>query len=151
MKFHFHFYMLLSLFVINKAGGVVYQQDLSAEAPKISSNDRLRLGSTFHSIHAIAALAAPVASKGIVSMDTDSFRLQCFQTLTGTKFFITALPNISSGDLEAVLRQIYDLYADYVLKNPFYELEMPIRCHLFYTNLQLLVDKVNTSSTRRPY
>ena len=26
---------------------------------------------------------------------------------------------------------MYELYADYVLKNPFYEIEMPIRCELF--------------------
>ena len=27
--------------------------------------------------------------------------------------------------------RIYDLYADFVLKNPFYEMEMPIKCELF--------------------
>ncbi|OQR88577.1 trafficking protein particle complex subunit 4 [Thraustotheca clavata] len=135
--------MLLALYVINKAGGLIYHQDLSAEAPRLNSNDHLRLGSTFHSIHAIAGLAAPLQSKGIVAVDTDAFRLRCFQALTGTKFFVTALPAISSAELEAVLRQIYEIYADYVLKNPFYELEMPIRCSLFNANLKLLVDRVN--------
>lgn len=48
--------MLHSLYIINKSGGLVYQQDLSAAAPKLSSNDHLRLGSTFHSMHAIAML-----------------------------------------------------------------------------------------------
>ncbi|OQR81276.1 trafficking protein particle complex subunit 4 [Achlya hypogyna] len=142
--------MLLSLYVINKAGGLIYHQDLSADAPKLNSNDHLRLGSTFHSIHAIAGLAAPVLSKGIVSMETEAFRLQCFQALTGTKFFITALPTLSSAELEATLRQIYELYADFVLKNPFYELEMPIRCNLFHTNLKVLVDRVNAEAMRRP-
>jgi len=33
------------------------------------------------------------------------------------------------------LTRVYGLYADYVLKNPFYELDMPIRCELF--DLQL--------------
>ena len=32
-------------------------------------------------------------------------------------------------------QSVYSLYADYVLKNPFYELDMPIRCELF--DLQL--------------
>jgi len=32
-------------------------------------------------------------------------------------------------------RRIYDLYTDFVLKNPFYEVEMPVRCELFDTNL----------------
>lgn len=35
---------------------------------------------------------------------------------------------------------VYPLYADYVLKNPFYEVEMPIRCELFDANLATAVD-----------
>lgn len=31
--------------------------------------------------------------------------------------------------------RVYDLYTDYVLKNPFYEVEMPVRCELFDVNL----------------
>ncbi len=34
-----------------------------------------------------------------------------------------------------MLCRVYELYTDYVLKNPFYEMEMPIRCELFDTNL----------------
>jgi hypothetical protein len=142
--------MLLSLYVINKSGGLIYQQDLSSDAPKLSSNDHLRLGSTFHSIHAIAALAAPLLSKGIVSLETEAFCLQCLQVPTGTKFFITALPTFSAAQLDLVLRHIYEIYADYVLKNPFYELEMPIRCSLFHTNLKSLVDRVNADAMKRP-
>lgn len=44
--------------------------------------------------------------------------------------------------MEQLLRKIYELYADYVLKNPFYSLEMPIRCELFDTNLQSLLEQV---------
>lgn len=51
--------MLHALYIINKSGGLIYQQDLSPAAPKLSSNDHLRLGSTFHSMHAIAALVIP--------------------------------------------------------------------------------------------
>lgn len=44
--------------------------------------------------------------------------------------------------LDQLLRKIYELYADYVLKNPFYSLEMPIRCELFDTNLQELLQQM---------
>ena len=44
--------------------------------------------------------------------------------------------------LDQLLRKIYELYADFVLKNPFYSLEMPIRCELFDTNLQGLLEQV---------
>jgi hypothetical protein len=41
--------------------------------------------------------------------------------------------------LELLLRAIYALYADYVLKNPFYELDMPIKCDKFDERLDRLL------------
>lgn len=29
------------------------------------------------------------------------------------------------------MKRIYELYADFVMKNPFYTVEMPIRCQKF--------------------
>jgi len=75
--------------------------------------------------------------------------LQCFQATTGnynanniiiiigTKFYMVAEPNQS--DLDSILQKIYNLYADYVLKNPFYELEQPIRCEQFDIELTKLI------------
>ncbi len=45
-------------------------------------------------------------------------------------------------NVEILLRRIYELYADFALKNPFYSLEMPIRCELFDKNLQVVLDQV---------
>lgn len=39
-------------------------------------------------------------------------------------------------DAERVLKKCYELYADYVLKNPFYSLEMPVRCEKFERAVQ---------------
>lgn len=47
--------------------------------------------------------------------------------------------------MEILLRRIYELYADYALKNPFYSLDMPIRCELFENNLQTLLEQVEKS------
>ena len=33
--------------------------------------------------------------------------------------------------MDTTLRKIYELYADYVMKNPFYQMEMPVRCEAF--------------------
>lgn len=38
--------------------------------------------------------------------------------------------------------QVYELYTDFVLKNPFYELEMPIRCDLFDLAIESFVSKM---------
>ena len=89
-------------------------QDLSPSAPQIPVNDWLRLGGTFHGLHAIAAQVAPLESGGIEKLETDVFKLQCFQTLTGIKFVLTA--EAGTPDMDGVLKSIYELYTDYVLK-----------------------------------
>jgi len=50
----------LHLFIVNKAGGLILHRPLGPNAPKIDTNEWLRIGSTFHSLHAIAAEASPV-------------------------------------------------------------------------------------------
>lgn len=59
--------------------------------------------------------------------------------LAGTKFFVVSEPG--TQHMENLLKHIYELYTDYVLKNPFYEMEMPIRCELFDINLAQAVLK----------
>lgn len=66
---------------------------------------------------------------GLEVLESSQFRMQCFQTLTGTKFLLFTEPQ--QPNTEAVLKKIYELYADYVMKNPFYTVEMPIRCEKF--------------------
>jgi len=53
---------------------------------------------------------------------------------------IVSEPNQTGMDV--LLKRIYELYADYALKNPFYSSEMPIRCELFDTNLQTLLEQI---------
>ncbi|GAQ06265.1 transport protein particle subunit trs23 [Aspergillus lentulus] len=65
---------------------------------------------------------------GLESLETDKFRLTCFQTLTGTKFLLFTDPLMAN--IDAVMKKIYELYSDYVMKNPFYQLEMPVRPQL---------------------
>jgi len=79
-------------------------------------------------------------SSGIEKIETETLKLQCFQTLTGLKIVLTAAALQVQPSLDVVLRQIYELYADYVLKNPFYELDMPIRCELFTIHVTQLID-----------
>lgn len=50
----------LHLFIVNKSGSLIHHRPLSSRAPKIDINEWLRIGSTFHSLHAIAAEASPL-------------------------------------------------------------------------------------------
>jgi hypothetical protein len=139
--------MYLTLFIVNRSGSLIFNKNLSPAAPSLSTNDCLRLGSTFHGLHAIAAQVAPVASAGIESLETDTLKLQCFQSLTGIKFVVTATPGTT--DLDKLLHDVYELYGDYVLKNPFYEMDMPIRCDLFNRHLDKLTQRLSLVQSRR--
>mmetsp|Transcript_855 Transcript_855/g.1044 ORF Transcript_855/g.1044 Transcript_855/m.1044 type:complete len:153 (+) Transcript_855:130-588(+) len=142
--------VFLSLFIVNKSGGLIHHRSLGSKAPRIGTNEWLRIGSTFHSLHAIAAEASPLrlpgnknsygADDGIEEIHAGGLVLKCFQTRTGVKFVITAEPG--TPDLDYVLRELYVLYTDCALKDPFYELEMPIRCELFTQAIDCLIERV---------
>jgi len=74
-------------------------------------------------------------------LEADTFVMQSFDTPTGLKFFLTADPD--SKHLDQVLKEVYVLYSDFVLKNPFYELDMPIHCEKFEQKLQKLAEDYN--------
>jgi len=91
--------VFLSLFIVNKSGGLIHHRPLGPNAPQIGTNEWLRIGSTFHSLHAIAAEASPLrlpgnknpygADDGIEEIHAGGLELRCFQTRTDVKFVIT--------------------------------------------------------------
>ena len=72
---------------------------------------------------------APRDRTGIEVLESSAFRLTCFQTFTGIKFLLFTEPQ--QPNVDVIIRRVYELYADYVMKNPFYQLEMPVRCEAF--------------------
>lgn len=141
---------VFSLLIINKAGGLVYNRKFTAGLNDLSSNDLLIMAGTFHGVHEISRSIAPAPSQpsasasapgtiqqnpttrrasGIEVLESATFRLQCFQTLTRTKFLLLTEPQ--QPNVDSILRKIYELYSDFVMKNPFQTLEMPIRCEKF--------------------
>ncbi|XP_034242524.1 trafficking protein particle complex subunit 4 [Thrips palmi] len=117
-----------------------YPINLKFGRSKMSTNEKIFLASMFYPLFAIASQLSPQPrTSGIQILEADTFHLHCFQTLTGVKFMLIVEPSQTGADL--LLHRIYELYADYALKNPFYSLEMPIRCDLFESNLQNLLDQ----------
>ncbi|MEW5319379.1 MAG: hypothetical protein WDW38_010536 [Sanguina aurantia] len=130
---------IFSMYVVNKSGGLIYNKDFT-EVARVDLNDTLRLASIWHSLNAIASQLAPASGcAGIELLEADTFHLHCFQSLTGTKLLLLVEPN--SPYIPAVLQRIYELYTDFVLKNPFYETEQVIRCELFDEALENVVRK----------
>ena len=117
---------------------------LTALSPRFfqspSVNDLLVLAGTFHGVHAITKSLTPSAlhipptqRTGIEVLESSTFRLSCFQTFTGMKFLLFTEPQ--QANVDVIMKRIYELYSDYVMKNPFYQLEMPIRCEAFERHL----------------
>lgn len=172
-----------SCLILNKAGGLIYQNNVNPGLNSLSSNDFLVLAGTLHGVHAIASKIKPIPSQakdelsvtnthntntnliatgksqnansnqsGLQTIETDFFNLYIFQTLTGLKFVIVTSPNpvvhnlqpmndfksISRGELQKqydstvkLFRQLYLLFSDFVMKDPFYSLDMPVKSSLF--------------------
>ncbi|KAI2563144.1 trafficking protein particle complex subunit 4 [Homo sapiens] len=79
--------------------------------PRLTSNEKLMLASMFHSLFAIGSQLSPEqGSSGIEMLETDTFKLHCYQTLT----------------------------------------EMPIRCELFDQNLKLALEVAEKAGTFGP-
>lgn len=116
-----------------------YPVSLKFGKSKLTTNERIMLASMFHSMFAIACKLSPVEnSSGIETIEAESFKLHCHQTPTGTKFLVLTEPR--QQNMDTLLRRIYKLYADFAMKNPFYSLEMPIRCELFDLSIQNLLE-----------
>ncbi|KAL6598012.1 Sybindin-like protein [Neocallimastix sp. 'constans'] len=133
-----------SLMIINKAGDLIYQKGFSSSPSKLDSNEYLVLAGTFHGVHTISTRIAPVPSSGIEVIEASNFKLHCFQTQTGTKFIMTTDPEQTR--VEIYLKKVYEIYSDYVMKNPFYTPEMPIRCELFDVNVLRYIKSINESA-----
>ncbi|KAI2466379.1 Sybindin-like protein [Annulohypoxylon bovei var. microspora] len=160
---------VLALTVINKAGGLIYNRTFGEGLNQLNTNDYLVLAGTFHGVHAITARLNPLKGltysqqqqqapltaggvpiptrpeppSGLEVMESENFRLQCFNTLTGTKFLL--FTDTMQTNVDLTIRKIYDLYSDYVMKNPFYQLEMPIRCEAFDRKLNSYIREINSS------
>ena len=129
------------MYIINKSGGLIYSKDFTDGLARLDTNEALTQASIWHSLHAISAQLSPVAGcTGMELLEADNFNLHCHLSPTGTKFFILSAPGTSGVDF--LLRGIYELYSDYVLKNPFYEMEMPIRCATFDNQLLAAVRNI---------
>lgn len=174
---------IYSIYILNKAGGLIYQNDVNPGLSKLSANDYLVLAGTLHGVHAIATRLRPSEAGlsgddslsinstivstgkaqlpnsnrlGLQSIDTDFFSLYVFQTLTGVKFVIVTTPvkseestsvgsRAGQGDMSKqfatvsdLYKQLYVYYSDFVMKDPFYSLDMPIKSSLFENKVKWL-------------
>ncbi|KAF8136508.1 TRAPP complex subunit Trs23 [Boletus edulis] len=129
---------IFGLWVVNKAGGLIYQRNFADGLAQLTSNEYLVLAGTLHGIHAITSRLSPIgSSSGAQVIEGESFKMTIFLTATGTKFVLLTSPSETTAD--SVLQKVYEAYADAVMKNPFHNPEMPIRNDGFDTRIAALV------------
>jgi hypothetical protein len=98
--------------------------------------------STSSSVPGAASIVnRPEPSSGLEVLESENFRLQCFNTMTGTKFLL--FTDTTQANVDVTIRRVYEMYADYVMKNPFYQLEMPVRCDMFDRKLLSYIREIN--------
>ncbi|XP_047607940.1 trafficking protein particle complex subunit 4 isoform X2 [Phacochoerus africanus] len=84
-----------------------------------------------------------------VGLASPQMRSSCWPPCsTRIKFVVLADPR--QAGIDSLLRKIYEIYSDFALKNPFYSLEMPIRCELFDQNLKLALEVAEKAGTFGP-
>ncbi|KAI5390085.1 hypothetical protein KIW84_075419 [Lathyrus oleraceus] len=71
------------------------------------------------------------------SFRTNTYKLSFMETPSGIKIILVTHPR--TGDLRDSLKYIYNLYVEYVVKNPLYTPGSPIRSELFNTTLDQYV------------
>ncbi|KAG6880257.1 hypothetical protein C0992_001825 [Termitomyces sp. T32_za158] len=133
---------IYGLWVINKAGGLVYQRNFAALSidglAQLTSNEYLVLAGTLHGIHAITSRLSPMgSSSGAQVIEGETFKITIFLTATGTKFVL--LTSLADSSADATLQKVYEIYADTAMKNPFHTPEMPIRSEGFDTRITTLI------------
>ncbi|KAF8913523.1 transport protein particle complex subunit [Mucidula mucida] len=129
---------IFGLWVINKAGGLVYHRNFADGLAQLTSNEYLVLAGTLHGIHAITSRLSPMgSSSGAQVIEGESFKMTILLTATGTKFVL--LTSLAESSAEATLQKVYETYSDAVMKNPFHTPEMPIRSEVFDVRIAALI------------
>ncbi|KAI6109672.1 TRAPP complex subunit Trs23 [Pisolithus sp. B1] len=130
--------VVFGLWVINKAGGLVYQRNFTDGLAQLTSNEYLVLAGTLHGIHAITSRLSPTGpSSGAQVIEGESFKLTILLTVTGTKFVLST--PLAEAAAESILQRVYEIYSDTVMKNPFHTPEMPIRSDGFDSRIVALL------------
>ncbi|PON58225.1 Sybindin-like protein [Parasponia andersonii] len=74
------------------------------------------------------------------SFHTNTYKLSFMETPSGIKLILVTHPR--TGDLRESLKYIYNLYVEYVVKNPLYSPGTPIRSEIFNTSLDQYVRSI---------
>lgn len=146
--------MLYSSLVVSKNGSLLHaHQPQVAAGPlrTLGANDLLVMASNLHGIHAIAsqmstrlAVAGDEQGRpGLRWITCDQFNIFIHQSPTGLKLVLFVSPDVNERLALALAEDLRRAYYKYVMKSPFYELDMPIRISVFDSAVEGIFQKSN--------
>jgi hypothetical protein len=100
-------------------------------SPKRQHESRYDLFPTFNTRNNILSELSFLNPSGIEQITSSNLSLYAKETLTGLKLVVVVHPDFPPDAARGILAIAYTNYADFVLKDPFYATDMPIRCTLF--------------------
>lgn len=158
---------LYAVLLISKNGSLLHHHHVegNGESPlglsplkRQSPNDLLVIASNLHGIHAIASQLTPddtveVASgrrhcnrSGLRSVHCEEYNIYIDQSVSGLKICAFTAPDVVEEQALRLSDVLYRGYCDYVLKTPFYTMDMPIRVSSFDNLVQRTVAEFNSGS-----
>lgn len=114
--------MTTQFYIVNKSGGLIYSLPSG-----LTINSAMVLCSTLHSVNLILLkFAAAQKSNSVVKLHMGRNIITLYKTATNTTFIL-----VGTYSNLVTMRSLHRMYIDYVLKDPFYVLDMPIKSELF--------------------
>eukprot|EP00792_Barthelona_sp_PAP020_P005123 TRINITY_DN2508_c0_g1_i3.p1 TRINITY_DN2508_c0_g1~~TRINITY_DN2508_c0_g1_i3.p1 ORF type:complete len:135 (+),score=25.39 TRINITY_DN2508_c0_g1_i3:46-450(+) len=131
---------IYSIFISNRSGTLTFLNNYKESTKKISYDQGLDLTSMLHALQLLLVQLSPIPiDSGMKELTFGQYKMVCLTT--PTKLTICAITDVITQGIEDLLDEIYFLYCNYALKNPFQRQDMPIKSELFEQKLKDLIYK----------
>mmetsp|Transcript_3581 Transcript_3581/g.4640 ORF Transcript_3581/g.4640 Transcript_3581/m.4640 type:complete len:143 (-) Transcript_3581:130-558(-) len=134
--------LVFNIFIYSRKGDCLYYEQWNREnspSPSLAEEQKLLFG-VLHSLKSFVSKISPASDDSLKYYKTSTYKLHYFETPSGLKIVLMTDPQ--AGDLSQYLKEIYHFYVKFCTKNPLYKMGDPIKCDLFSSNLQSLVQKL---------
>ncbi|KAJ5070974.1 trafficking protein particle complex subunit 1 [Anaeramoeba ignava] len=134
--------MIYNLFIFSKDNKCLYYYEWNRPLKADSLDyEKENLSGLLIAICDFVSKISPIKPSFFKSYSTSSYKLHYYESLSGFRMAILTDP--TTGDLTDSLEYIYgELFTNYVMKNPLYEIGQEIKSQKFIYELDLYISKL---------
>eukprot|EP00055_Hartaetosiga_balthica_P012573 m.61622 g.61622 ORF g.61622 m.61622 type:complete len:141 (-) comp7995_c1_seq2:180-602(-) len=137
--------MIYNLHLYDRSGKCLYWKEWKRPTRKISEDEaeanRKMLYGLLFSLKRFAERLSPNDEKTFHSYKTGTYKLHCFETVSGMKFVLCTDKGV--GNITKDLQQLFaEVYVPYVVKSPIAELNEVINSSIFDQKLDAFISKL---------